>query len=619
MIIAGFLAIFGATLLPSSQVTAASIIVTTTVDERNVNGRCSLREAIINANHNNQSGSTDCVGGSGADTITFSITTNGTPIVLAIPNNNQDTEANGDLDIIDDLTLTGNGVDATIIDGNGIVRVFEIRPLNTSLRVNLSAMTIRNGKATTADNDGREGGGLEAYGNINAVLQLTLSNLKVAGNNSQGNGGGIHIIGYVDAGIFNSLIISNTSGEFGGGIGFQGISEPLVIRTSNIISNTAAQTGGGIFGVGSCVTLIESTVSANNAGTNGLGGGGGIHGCGNISNSTLSGNKAGNGGGVSGNFQLRNATIAFNSANQASGGVRAEAGSTAKNSLVVKNQPTDCGSTPLNSLGNNIASDSSCNFTASFDFINTDPLLEPLGNNGGATQTHALGLNSPAIDRGDNSVGTCRHADQRGFPRPVDGNGDKSAQCDIGAFEAKPIPLDSFSLSTHTNGALGNQWAGDKTLDKYKVVDNKLDVATGGPIYWRADNFGADQQVFVVLSKVDPNGLHQSVLLKVQGTWNQGTLAVFYNATTKKIGVENYVPNQGWKTIKTFSRTLRNGDHFGARAQSNGVVRVYVNGVEIGSAQVDKFFDNKGGRVGLWFTDATHAILDDFAGATIVP
>jgi hypothetical protein len=35
-------------------------------------GSCTLREAIINANNDDQSGSTDCPAGSGADTITFS-------------------------------------------------------------------------------------------------------------------------------------------------------------------------------------------------------------------------------------------------------------------------------------------------------------------------------------------------------------------------------------------------------------------------------------------------------------------------------------------------------------------------------------------------------------------
>ena len=45
------------------------------------------------------------------------------------------------------------------------------------------------------------------------------------------------------------------------------------------------------------------------------------------------------------------------------------------------------------------------------DQINTDPLLGPLGDNGGPTLTHALLAGSPALDQG-NSSGAA--TDQRG-------------------------------------------------------------------------------------------------------------------------------------------------------------------------------------------------------------
>jgi hypothetical protein len=62
--------------------------------------------------------------------------------------------------------------------------------------------------------------------------------------------------------------------------------------------------------------------------------------------------------------------------------------------------------------------------------------LKPLANNGGSTLTHALMTGSPAIDHGDNTeVGYI--TDQRGsrFPRIKDGDGDRTAIIDIGAFE----------------------------------------------------------------------------------------------------------------------------------------------------------------------------------------
>src|SRR5690349_5862662 len=56
---------------------ASAIIVNTLADGVPANdSQCTLREALLNANADNQSGSTDCLAGSGADTITFSV--NGT-------------------------------------------------------------------------------------------------------------------------------------------------------------------------------------------------------------------------------------------------------------------------------------------------------------------------------------------------------------------------------------------------------------------------------------------------------------------------------------------------------------------------------------------------------------
>jgi hypothetical protein len=63
-----------------------------------------------------------------------------------------------------------------------------------------------------------------------------------------------------------------------------------------------------------------------------------------------------------------------------------------------------------------------------------DPLLGPLANNGGPTQTHALLLGSPAIDTGSNP--TAQPFDQRGagFART------SGAATDIGAFETQGAP-----------------------------------------------------------------------------------------------------------------------------------------------------------------------------------
>jgi predicted outer membrane repeat protein len=63
-----------------------------------------------------------------------------------------------------------------------------------------------------------------------------------------------------------------------------------------------------------------------------------------------------------------------------------------------------------------------------------DPLLGPLQDNGGFTQTHLPAPGSPAIDAGDPA--NCSGVDQRGVPRP------QGPRCDIGSVEVQPSDND---------------------------------------------------------------------------------------------------------------------------------------------------------------------------------
>ena len=70
------------------------------------------------------------------------------------------------------------------------------------------------------------------------------------------------------------------------------------------------------------------------------------------------------------------------------------------------------------------------------------PLLGPLADNGGPTETHALLAGSPAIDAGlevctDPEGLAALTTDQRGVARPMDGDGEGTAACDIGAYEVE--------------------------------------------------------------------------------------------------------------------------------------------------------------------------------------
>lgn len=87
--------------------------------------------------------------------------------------------------------------------------------------------------------------------------------------------------------------------------------------------------------------------------------------------------------------------------------------------------PADCAGT-INSLGENLKLVPNCTVSGSALAV-ADPMLAPLQNNGGPTQTHALLAGSPAIEAG-NPLG-CRinlarcGRDQRGAARHFDGDG----------------------------------------------------------------------------------------------------------------------------------------------------------------------------------------------------
>lgn len=175
--------------------------------------------------------------------------------------------------------------------------------------------------------------------------------------------------------------------------------------------------------------------------------------------------------------------------------------------------------------------------------------------------------------------------------------------------------LDNFN---RPDGRLGPNWRGsDGGLGGYFVRDEMLDVERGGPIYWRNETFGPNQDACITLEEIDPHGQHHSVLLKVQGnSWRRGAIAVFYETITgprPTVGIETYVPRRGWETLASIPMTLENGDQLGGRAEADGTVRAYVNGVEVLKVKADEFVD-KGGRVGMWFFVTADSILDDFAG-----
>jgi hypothetical protein len=118
-----------------------------------------------------------------------------------------------------------------------------------------------------------------------------------------------------------------------------------------------------------------------------------------------------------------------------------------------------------------------------------DPLLAPLLNYGGPTMTRPPQDGSPAIDNGSNTVcaaAPINNLDQRGMPRPIDGDGIGGAQCDSGAFEyvsnQAPLP---FNLTAPANGGSVNgtttllSWAPSPFATQYHLlVDDDSNLAS---------------------------------------------------------------------------------------------------------------------------------------------
>jgi len=439
-----------------------------TVQNANDSGARSLRQAILDI----------CSGG----TINFDSSLSGSTITLA-----------STLVIDKNLTIDGSALASPInISGNNTVRVLKV---NSGLTVTMNTLAIKNGFHST-----EEGGGILNLGT------LTIMNAVISGNVAR-HGGGI-----LNAGMLN-ITASEISGNSASGPANQPASGggiinfgTLTISNSTLSNNNANQYGlGGGVANNKILNVVESVFSGNTA----LQGGGIDNNTANgnttISQSTFSGNSAEVGGGItnSANLSVTNSTFSTNSSVQGGGGLRS--GGTAillnntfsgnsvgsiyvaaaggggiyntgtlsyKNNILANsignfsayNQGSDCynevgvGTISVNT--NNLievsaASPNDCGIPA----ITADPNLGALQNNGGFTQTMALGAGSPAIDAGTNTG--CPATDQRGVTRP------QGSQCDIGAYE-----YDVSSLTITLTGKVGVEGA---TLS---YVDGTLKTVT---------------------------------------------------------------------------------------------------------------------------------------------
>jgi hypothetical protein len=246
----------------------------------------------------------------------------------------------------------------------------------------------------------------------------------------------------------------------GGAIANAGAS--VTLRFVTLSGNTATSEGGAIFNSGGVFRIENSTLSGNMANKAGA-----IYSIGfrlDIVNSTVSGNMATDSvGAIKLEFAfaaIDNSTVSGNQAGFSQGGILAGTGNNQLDleSVIVANNTDVTGASDLarfagfvnsiNSLFEQNLLAGTINGTDSGNLIGVDPLLRPLANNGGPTDTQSLLTSSPAVDNGSNPLAL--QTDQRGpgFPRM------SGAATDIGALELGPIGTGAPLLSPRGLSAL---------------------------------------------------------------------------------------------------------------------------------------------------------------------
>ncbi|MFC5489557.1 choice-of-anchor Q domain-containing protein [Dokdonella soli] len=332
------------------------------------------------------------------------------------------------------------------------------------LNVSYGNLVPAAGSAFSAGN----GGCIYSKGNVTLLDSTVYScSIKSPGMGVGFNGGGVNARGNLR--VKYSQIAGNsattTTSAFGGAGGGVWSGGTLYMKGSTINGNTAGSGGGAL--VASSAQIIESTISGNTAQKE-VGGlyvaAGGVQPTLTIVSSTISGNVAltGEVGGVRSDSPttVRNSTIAFNKAAISHAPNDTFLHAAGLSVVSSYNHPTltsfavDLQSSILsnNAYGTTAADFSTITTSSGAPIVITSanslirasigpqhpptvttacPLLGPLRDNGGPTQTHSLMSRSPAIDAGNNAAN--QGTDQRGtgYPR-VSG-----AAADVGAYEVQ--------------------------------------------------------------------------------------------------------------------------------------------------------------------------------------
>lgn len=377
----------------------------------NVSNRCTLRAAVMEAN---AVVGRDCI-----------VLPPGT-FRLALAGREDDAES-GDLDLRDEVLIAGAGIDATVIDAGGIDRVFDV-PVGGSAggtrSVVLQRLTARGGQEV-------EGGGIRAEDTL-----LVLEEVALRENVAEIGSGGAIYLGPGSAATIRRSVLADNRGMHGSAISTNG--GALAVEDSTLSGH------GPDVSVGSSVisapnapsVVVRSTFTRNDAGSDFFSCVVEANGTESVlHNVTFSGNRRGRVA-CGRRLTLWNTTIALHESSPLFFPGAEEVVALLDSAIAAPvGGGAACGA-PLRSRGGNVDPDGTCIGDGPGDRPATPARLGPLADHGGPTRTHAPRAGSPLLDGG--RAATCAALDQRREPRPVDGDGDGEARCDVGAVEFVP-------------------------------------------------------------------------------------------------------------------------------------------------------------------------------------
>jgi predicted outer membrane repeat protein len=346
------------------------------------------------------------------------------------------------IQMLSSIALSGD----RLVDGGGLVTLqaaANSKHFDIVGRATIQKMTLTGGNTQTCG------------GSVEVGAPASFWQVRFIGNTTTFNeGGAICVHSGSSAVVSTSVFVGNSATAGGGAIVNAGT---LFVSLSTLSGNSALGPGGAILSKLGIVNVTDSSVTENTSGST-VEGGGIAASATNlfVADTTLSGNSAGSGGAISstaGSLQIQAATIANNTAALAgrAAGVSRNGGpnGSIQSSIVSGNTGpggnANCASDTtyraLSSTGSNLDSGTTCGFSGSVDLVATDPKLLPLAFWRGTTRTHALAAGSPAIDKG--VAPACGTVDQTQYSTPagnrnVDGDGNGTALCDMGAYEYVP-------------------------------------------------------------------------------------------------------------------------------------------------------------------------------------